>query len=65
MSGGALTPWGFSSPKEAKNRAFKLGELLGIKTEDKNKLLEELHKKSPEEIVSASQNIVKVNKFHY
>lgn len=43
MSGSPLNFWGFTTPQEAEDRAFRLGQLLGYETRNKDDLLEQLY----------------------
>ncbi|KAH0566744.1 juvenile hormone esterase-like [Cotesia glomerata] len=58
MSGSPLNSWGFSSSREAESSAFSLGRKLGINTVDKDVLLEELYRKTSEDIVSATNWLI-------
>lgn len=56
QSGSAMNGWAFSeNPKE---RAFKLGEVLGVKTTDTAELMNKLTEFSAKELVDASKVVV-------
>lgn len=63
MSGVAFNPWAFArKPLEC---AFKLGELLGCRTNDPNKLLQHLKSASPEDLVTKGKSIIKEVEVRY
>ncbi|XP_015591452.1 esterase FE4 [Cephus cinctus] len=57
QSGSVLNSWSFTY--DHKELAFKLGELLGIRTSDSTELVERLKEKSAKEIVDASGQLMK------
>ena len=58
QSGSALNPWALEyNPKE---KAFKLGEALGIKTSDTKELVAKLKEFSVQEIVTATGEVAKI-----
>jgi hypothetical protein len=53
MQGGSvLNPWAYDDPSTARRKAFRLGEMLGLKTADSNVLLEFLQNLSAKEILT-------------
>jgi carboxylesterase type B len=52
QSGSALNPWAYDEPTSARRKAFRLGEILGLKTTDPNELLAFLQNLSAKEIVT-------------
>lgn len=54
ISGSALNPWAFHTPREAVRQGFKLGSLLGIITEDKEILLRSLYEATALDIAQAT-----------
>lgn len=51
QSGSAFCPWAAEDPSLARSKAFRLGEALGCKTSDSEKLLEFLMKVPAQKIV--------------
>lgn len=58
QSGVTLNPWALA--RKSREKAFKLGEILGCKTNDDKKLLEFLKKIEPKELVVASNKVYKL-----
>ena len=57
MSGSSFCPWAFAPIETAVKKAFDLGSLLGLKTQNKDVLLQTLWKASAEEIVNLSEKL--------
>jgi hypothetical protein len=56
QSGSALNPWAYDDPTAARRKAFRLGEILGLKTTDPIELLEFLQNLSAKEILTGLHN---------
>jgi hypothetical protein len=52
QSGSVLNPWAYDDPSTARRKAFRLGEMLGLKTADSKELLTFLQNLSANEILT-------------
>jgi hypothetical protein len=52
QGGSALNPWAYDDPHTAHKKAFRLGEMLGLKTTDSKELLEFLQNLSAKDILT-------------
>ncbi|PSN44746.1 hypothetical protein C0J52_10743, partial [Blattella germanica] len=56
QSGSVLNPWAYDSPTEARDKAFRLGQMLGLKTDDSKELLTFLQNVPANEIIEGLYN---------
>lgn len=52
QSGSVLNPWAYDDPSTARRKAFRLGEMLGLKTTDSKELLKFLQNLSAKDILT-------------
>ena len=57
MSGSLFCPWAFAPIETAVKKAFDLGSLLGLKTQNKDVLIKTLREASAEEIVNLCEKL--------
>ncbi|XP_015109347.1 acetylcholinesterase [Diachasma alloeum] len=58
MSSAPWSAWTFLTRNQSETRAFHLGKVLGIDTEDKTTLYRELMKKTPEDLVTGGEKLL-------